>query len=848
MGEVWKARDTRLDRLVAIKLSKQQFEERFQREAHAVAALNHSHICTLYDVGPDYLVMELLEGAPLKGPLPAARAVEYATQILDALEAAHRKGIVHRDLKPANIFVTKQGVKLLDFGLAKHQPAADADERTLTEALTGQGQIVGTLQYMAPEQLQGKNADARSDLFSFGCVLYEMLTGKRAFSGANPASVIAAILEREPAPIDVSPPLGRVVRACLAKDPDQRFQNAADLKRSLLWAAEPAREPSPRGRPHRLVLALASVCVVMALALSWILLRPAEPAALPAGKITRVTHDGRSLAPALSPDGKLVAYSSQRTGGANAEIYVQQLNGQGIVRLTDHPAEDAMPAFSADGSKVYFVSSRQPAGIYEVSALGGDARLVISGGNAPSVSPDGKWLAYSVAGRVMVRPLAGGGSRTLNVEQRREWGRAVWSPDSSRLAVMGEQPATLHWEHLAIVSVDGSAPTRLRLMDNLRRRGMFDPYLLSLVSWLPSGDLLFTAPSGDSENVWRISLATIETAEPAPVTLGAAGSFITADARGGKLVFTVNSSVQLLWRLPANLDAGAILGPLQQLTHEKAPTYHQDVTADGRALAYCSRKGGPQGIWLRDMASGKERLLVQAADERDAYSHLIFSSDGSRIAAAFTQSGKDSSGTSLPWHIRLVDAATGEWRQLTKEGGRIRGWSPDGRYLLVWRIAGGDNIAVADVDSGAFTQILKHETVPVRQPRLSRDGRWLAFLKGAELHVAPFRGKQAIPASEWVKIAAAAAYPFWSPNGRNLYYVSPRERAARNGGGNVMVMMRQAFDPLSGKAVGPPVEFYSLEGRTLAGPIVNQVTGAPDGAVIALVDSSSDIWAMDLPR
>src|SRR5262245_2653577 len=250
MGEVWKARDTRLGRTVAIKVSKQQFSERFEREARAVAALNHPHICQLYDVGPDYLVMEFVEGAPLKGPLPMAKAVEYAGQILEALDAAHRKGITHRDLKPANILLTKYGIKLLDFGLAKQSAQLPQDGATLTQALTSQGQILGTLQYMAPEQLQGKDTDARSDLVAFGCVLYELLTGKRAFDGESAASVIAAILGREPAPLTVAPPLERIVRRSLAKDPDQRFQTARDLKAAMDWAMEqPPR--SPAAKPGR---------------------------------------------------------------------------------------------------------------------------------------------------------------------------------------------------------------------------------------------------------------------------------------------------------------------------------------------------------------------------------------------------------------------------------------------------------------------------------------------------------------------------------------------------------------------------------------------------------------------
>ena len=202
MGEVYKARDTRLDRTVAIKTSKTEFNERFDREARAVAALNHSNICHLYDVGPNYLVMEYIEGAPLKGPIPLDQALKYAAQICDALDAAHKKGITHRDLKPANILVTKAGIKLLDFGLAKVSATAakPIDDATVAMELTGKNEIVGTLFYMSPEQLQsqatGQEIDGRSDIFSFGLVLYEMLTGKRAFDGASPASVIAAIIER----------------------------------------------------------------------------------------------------------------------------------------------------------------------------------------------------------------------------------------------------------------------------------------------------------------------------------------------------------------------------------------------------------------------------------------------------------------------------------------------------------------------------------------------------------------------------------------------------------------------------------------------------------------------------
>src|SRR6185295_13472278 len=268
MGEVYKARDTRLNRTVAVKVAAEQFSERFEREAHAIAALNHPNICTLHDVGPNYLVMEYLEGQPLKGPLPLDHALRLAIQIADALDAAHRKGIVHRDLKPGNILVTKSGVKLLDFGLAKLSPTRASDGATQAMSVTEKGAVLGTYPYMAPEQLEGKDADARSDIFAFGAVLYETLTGKRAFAGETAASVIGAIMHAEPAPApEVAGPVEPVLRRCLAKSPDERWQTTADLK----WALEHVRreERAPVSRKPRLAWAAAALCGMLALVAAW---------------------------------------------------------------------------------------------------------------------------------------------------------------------------------------------------------------------------------------------------------------------------------------------------------------------------------------------------------------------------------------------------------------------------------------------------------------------------------------------------------------------------------------------------------------------------------------------------
>src|SRR5664279_5565382 len=345
VGEVNKARDTRLGRMVAVKVSKAAFSERFEREARAVASLNHSNICTLHDVGPNYLVMEYIEGTPLQGPMSVEQALKYGAQICDALDAAHRKGITHRDLKPANILATKTGIKLLDFGLAKlgtteTKPAPIPDDATLAMALTGRNEIVGTLYYMSPEQLQaqgtGRDVDARSDIFSFGLVLYELLTGKRAFEGSSPASVIAAIMER-PAPsiADVAPPaLDRALRKCLEKDPDNRWQSARDLKSELEWiAAGPSERTAPAAgppRPRRLPwIAAASVLAVVALGLG-----------IAAYRATKLSEDSKTQArltiplppgqeiisyPAITRDGRTIAYATQQ-GTSETQLYLRDLN------------------------------------------------------------------------------------------------------------------------------------------------------------------------------------------------------------------------------------------------------------------------------------------------------------------------------------------------------------------------------------------------------------------------------------------------------------------------------------------------------------------------------------------
>jgi serine/threonine-protein kinase len=361
--------------------------------------------------------MELLDGVLLKGPLPVEKAVEYAGQILDALDAAHRTNIIHHDLKPANVMVTKQGIKLLDFGLAKQAGPPKHDDVTMA-AVTMQGQITGTLQYMAPEQLQGKDADARSDIFSFGCVLYEMLTGKRAFDGKSTASVIAAILEREPEPLKTTPPLDRVIRTCLAKDPEDRFQNARDLKRDLLWAMEGGSESSAPsrsrfGKAGWIAAALLGLVAAVGLA-GWY--RAARPAELkPLVRLDVDLGAGVSLGSLsgadtiISPDGTRLVHVSQ------GKLFTRKMDQSRAVELAGTEGASA-PFFSPDGQWVAFFT---PGRLKKISVEGGAAIVLCNttvNARGGSWGEDGNIIAAVTQSGVLSRIPAAGGAPTLVTE------------------------------------------------------------------------------------------------------------------------------------------------------------------------------------------------------------------------------------------------------------------------------------------------------------------------------------------------------------------------------------------------------------------------------------------------
>jgi eukaryotic-like serine/threonine-protein kinase len=423
MGRVYKAIDTRLGRTVAIKVSRAGFTGRFRREARAVAALNHPHICTLYDLGPNYLVMEYVDGKALKGPMPLRQALNTAIAIADALDAAHRRGVVHRDLKPANILLNEAGPKLLDFGLAKLESPADAGgPDSVTLFTTAQPAIAGTLQYMSPEQLQGRAVDLRSDIFSFGLVLFYMLTGRAAFEADNPASLIAAILTSRPQLRTLAPQLPadieHLVDRALAKDPDDRWQSARDLKAALQLIAAPP--PTRQRAAHsRVAWTMAAILGVTTLTLAWLQWGPelkfqtettlVTPVEAKSPVLQWFDRKGRALGtvgdpadysnPALSRDGRRLAVSI-RDATRRRDIWIFDLVSGKRLQLTSDSADETNPVWSPDGTEVAYCSDRSGRrDIYARPAVGGDARLLLasdSNKNPMDWASDGSALYYNL--------------------------------------------------------------------------------------------------------------------------------------------------------------------------------------------------------------------------------------------------------------------------------------------------------------------------------------------------------------------------------------------------------------------------------------------------------------------
>jgi Tol biopolymer transport system component/predicted Ser/Thr protein kinase len=748
MGDVYRARDTRLDRTVAVKVARENFSERFEREARAIAALNHPHICQLYDVGPNYLVMEYVDGTPLTGPLPPDQALRFAAQICDALDAAHRKGIVHRDLKPANVLVTRSGVKLLDFGIARL--AAAADNPTVTSA----GEMIGTPAYMAPEQWDGKPADARSDIYAFGCVLYEMLTGKRA------------ALERIPLP---SSSLDTVVSACLAKDPDERWQSARDVRRALELPAPPPVDV--RGPWRERAGWIAAAVVLVALLYAAFAKPPSaatgQRAQLSVNAPERATFAGAANVTvavplfALSPDGRSLVFSAA-TPGAKSMLWVRSIeDGSTIVLPGTDDGES--PFWSPDSRWIAFFAEGR---LKRIPARGGPAQVVLEGVPDPrggSWGPDDTILIGN-GGSPIVRVASSGvpAAATKLDESRKEASHRwpVWLPDGRHFLFTARGDSADN-SGVYVGSLDGT-PRRLAIRSD------------GSVGYAPPGYVLFLL--GDTLFAQRLDAARfdlvgqpITIAERVGNSTNGLGSFSASQTGVLAYASTLSRSGRLTWFDRAGSQIGTVGDEGDYANFELSP--------DGRRLAFSvvDPKSGNPDIWLRDLIRGSTSRFTFGPRLN---SGPIWSPDGGRIVFRTTRRGgqvelyqKSSATGGSETPVLLVEAL----RAVDSESRNVvaSDWSPDARTLLysMSTTSRTDLWLLPLIDGQKPVEFLRTQADNMHAT-FSPDAGLVAYSSNEsgrfEVYV------ETVPRSDFkVAVSNAGGYePRWRADGREVFYLS----------------------------------------------------------------------------
>ncbi len=791
MGEVYRARDTRLEREVAVKVlpkhlsSSEEMRQRFEREAKAISQLSHPHICALYDVGShegtEYLVMELLEGETLaarltKGALPIEQTLRFGIEIADALDKAHRQGIVHRDLKPGNVMLTKSGVKLLDFGLAKAM-APVTPQSGLTalptvagtaQNLTQEGTILGTFQYMAPEQLEGKEADARSDIFAFGAVLYEMATGAKAFTGSSQASLISAILRDEPKPISqvqpMTPPaLDRVVKTCLAKDPEDRFQTAHDVRLQLAWIAEggsqagvPAPVVSHRKSRERLAWAAAGILAAASVGFGMALWKRA-PLAAPTLRFSIGAPEknafGNSLA--ISPDGKWLAFVAHDAGGARL-LWVRPMDSQ-VARPLPGTEEARFPFWSPDSRSIGFFAA-------------GKLKKIDPAGGAPQAlcdADDPRGGTWSVDGVILFEP----NFRTPLFR--------VSAAGGTAMAVTAFDPArgdfTHRWSRFL---PDGRHFVFLLLGSKPEVRGIFgasldDPRLRRVIDSpgrpdYASGHLLFVRER--TLMAQRFDARRLElTGEPFPVAEG-----VIAEGEAGftgNAAFSVSETGILAYRVveaPRTrltwVDrAGRVIGSIGDPALYSEPSLFRD----GRRLAVGIEdpKTGNLDIWMVDLSRGTfSRLTFDPRND----SASIASPDGAWVAFSGVRGGRNDiyrkSASGAGTEELLFHSDNEKW---------VDDWTTDGRYIVFE-----NTNPKTKLDIWALPLFGDRKPFPVIQTpfienhsAVSPDVRWIAYTSDetgrAEVYVQPFPGG----GGRWQVSTNGGDQPLWRSDGRELYFL-----------------------------------------------------------------------------
>ncbi len=801
MGEVYRARDPKLGRDVAIKILPSSFAgdpdrlARFEREARVLASLNHPHIAQIYGLEGQAIVMELVDGDTLadrirRGPLKVHDALAIARQIADALDAAHEKGIVHRDLKPSNIALTHDGaVKILDFGLAKDAPdelrAADLTHSPTMMAPTMSGVLLGTAPYMSPEQARGKAVDKRTDIWAFGCVLYEMLTGRRAFAGETTTDTVAAILEREPdwmaLPSSLPLSVTHVLKRCLEKDPKRRQRDIADARVLIddpaVGMAPTSARPARAGQPVRTVAAAIVALLVAFAATLYYTMRFSPAPQTRFARVERVTFDaGITQQPALSRDGQLLAFASDRSGRGNLDIWVQQRSGASPIRVTDDEADDSDPSFSPDGSQIVFRSERNGGGVYVVPALGGTARLVVNGGRNPRFSPDGTRLAYwtgqfrgaiaGTASATFVAPLTGGAPVAIAkdfVVAR----NPIWSPDGKALLFVGRRNRELAISEgfdLWYVPLDGAVPSRTGILGQENWRAQTMAELTTFGEWTASG--LLVASRG---SLWSVPLAADGTVAGAPVQLAlGSGLYLHPTAgRDGQIIF---GDLSMERRVERARIAAPADPPVELLTDGNPTTARTSQTRDGTTIVYERIAGARVEIWDRNVRTGQAQLLHSVDSSNLVYPTV--SSDGSLIA--YTVMGATAQSVTVDGDGFVFDRAGGIPRPLCKGCG-VYEFLSGGRHVVVTK--GDAAIQVVDIGDQSARDIVTSPT-RIERPSVSPDDRIIAFRRTVNSVAKVFVGR--VPGTGERPLTPDTAQQIdeptttgrpagWSPDSRILY-------------------------------------------------------------------------------
>jgi dipeptidyl aminopeptidase/acylaminoacyl peptidase len=816
MGEVFRARDPKLDRDVALKVLPAQFADdlnrraRFEREARLLAALNHPNIGAIHgyvETGSvSALVLELIDGMTLEhrlagGAIPATEAIAIARQIASAMDAAHERGIIHRDLKPANIKIASDGVvKVLDFGIAKAIASTEieAAESAPTRPLdpTQEGSVIGTAAYMSPEQARGLSVDKRTDIWAFGCVLFEMLTGKRAYSGATSSDTIAAILNAEPQwsliPAGTPEPLVALLRRCLEKDVRRRLRDIGDA--FAVVDAAPSATPAI-GSPSRWTWLASAIALVAVIALIVVLARastaPPASAGVPPAKIEQITIDsGLTATPALSPDGKLLAYASDRAGRGDLDIWLAQTKGGAPIRLTDDPSDDVSPSFSPDGSQIAFRSERSGGGLYVISTLGGAARRIASIGYAPRFSPDGTKIAYwtgpwrgnavlNGTGQSFVLPLAGGDPSRLvpSFPTARE---PVWSPDGKSVALIGRDPnepgneSDIWW-----VPFDGRAPVRTGALDFGDLRESISAVSISsavLGNWTKRG-LLVTANNG----LWMVPIAPESGHLSGPVTqltLGA-GRYIwpNADANG-TIVFAGTEAPRVVERAPLDNEGAATL----IYTDGQSGASRPSQSRDGSRILYDRRGPGYTELWLKS-AREADRFVIRVAP--GAFNPVI-SSDGLKAAYTLADVG-------VGMAINLDSGVPSEVCKKCSLWGFL---SDNQRILAIDEAA--TRLSAIDTRNGTSQDLLR-ASGRIGRTHLSPDDKWLTFSKDGKIFITAVSPGTPAPESGWHQIdqpTETGRACGWSMDSTTAYLLLDTD--------GFRCLWGQRIDPRTGVLVGKP--------------------------------------------